>query len=312
MGRKPAPAARVCVTCKRRQSAAEFLPNGRKCEGCRAQDGGPVNPSAPDDQERAAARARGRALRRLALEYPEDYRAACQRRLRARPAGLSPRAARRWAVRNAPGDLANRHPERYGVFYREELARARSEPVPVRRGRPPGAKDQLAIGSTSFARTWRPAAQRQATSRPRSTGTAELRAARQSRRERAAALFAQGKAASAVAKELGVARQTATRWQARFRAGGAAALQYRTGRRPAIPDSQLPAIEQALRKGPAAHGLRGEVWTATQVAEVIQRLSGVRLTPSSAKRLLRDRLGWTVQGPHLPALVEPGDPGGSG
>jgi transposase len=86
-------------------------------------------------------------------------------------------------------------------------------------------------------------------------------------------------------------------WRARWRAGGAAALQYRTSRQPAVPDSQLLLIEQALLQGPAAQGFDGEVWTAPQVGEVIERLTGVRLTPSPVKRLLRDRLGWTVQRP---------------
>ncbi|HEV2825861.1 MAG TPA: helix-turn-helix domain-containing protein, partial [Actinomycetota bacterium] len=126
------------------------------------------------------------------------------------------------------------------------------------------------------------------------------------RRERAATLFAQEVPTSSVARQLGVARQTAVSWRARWRAGGAAALQYRSGRQPAIPDSQLPQIEAALLQGPAAHGFPGEVWSAPQVAEVIKRLTGVRLTPSPVKRLLRDRLGWTVQRPQVPAPDDPG------
>ena len=121
------------------------------------------------------------------------------------------------------------------------------------------------------------------------------------RRERAAALFDAGHSPSSVARQLGVARQTAVSWRARWRAGGAAGLEYRRGRAPAIPDRQLPLIEQALLQGPAAHGYDGEVWSAPQVAEVIEQLTGVRLTPSPVKRLLRERLGWTVQHPQVPA-----------
>lgn len=110
-----------------------------------------------------------------------------------------------------------------------------------------------------------------------------------------------GKSSSAVAGELGVARLTAVNWQARYRAGGAAALHYRIGRRPAIPDSELPVIDQALRKGPAAHGLHGEVWTTTQVAEVIRRADQSAADPQPVKRLLAHRLGWSVQHPQLPA-----------
>ena len=96
----------------------------------------------------------------------------------------------------------------------------------------------------------------------------------------AAALFEEGHSPSSVAQQLGVARQTAARWGIRWRAGGAAALEYRRGRGPAIPDRQLPLIERALLQGPAAHGFDGEVWSAPQVTEVIERLTGVRLTPS--------------------------------
>jgi hypothetical protein len=82
------------------------------------------------------------------------------------------------------------------------------------------------------------------------------------RRERAPALFDAGHSPSSVARQLGVARQTAVSWRARWRAGGAAGLEYRRGRGPAIPDRQLPLIEQALLQGPAAHGFDGEVWSA--------------------------------------------------
>jgi transposase len=126
------------------------------------------------------------------------------------------------------------------------------------------------------------------------------------RRKRAAALFEQGHSPSSVAQQLGIARQTTAWWGIRWRTGGAAALEYRRGRGPAIPDSQLPLIEHALLQGPAAHGFDGEVWSAPQVAEVIERLTGVRLTPSPVKRLLRHRLGWTAQTPEVPAALRPG------
>ena len=80
-------------------------------------------------------------------------------------------------------------------------------------------------------------------------------------------------------------------------AAGAAALEYRRGRGPAIPDRQLPRIEQALLQGPAAHGFDGEVWSAPQVAEVIERVTGVRSTPARSSGCCatgqgaRERLG---------------------
>lgn len=289
----------------------------------------------------AATRARGRALRRLALEYPDDYRAACQRRLEASPAGLPAKQARRRAVANGKSDLADQYRERFAELYQQELRRARSEQGPIRQGRPPGARDQLAIRSASFARTWRPPASAAPTAAEPPNG-ASASATDQSpreaaaalfeqghtpssvaeqlgidittavdwqahwRRQRAAALFDQGHSPSSVAQQLGIARQTAARWRIRWRTGGAAALEYRRGRGPAIPDRQLPLIEQALLQGPAGHGFDGEVWRAPQVAEVIERVTGVRLTPSPVKRLLRDRLGWTYQTPQIPASLRRG------
>jgi integrase/transposase len=115
-------------------------------------------------------------------------------------------------------------------------------------------------------------------------------------RERASALFAEGRSAATVAKELNVARQTATEWQARWRSGGAAALRNRRiGRPPAVPDSQLPAIEQALLIGAAAHGFGSDGWTTARVAVLVQRITGVHLGRSAVQLLLRERLGWRIQ-----------------
>jgi transposase len=338
------PAVRLCVSCQQLKPAAAFPPSRRVCTTCQPPQQPQRRRRRSTQREVEATRARGRALRRLALELPDDYRAACQRRLEASPAGLSATTARRRAVAYGKSDLADQYRERYEELYRQELPRARSEQGPIRQGRPPGARDQLAIRSASFARTWRPPATPGRPSVTSSDGastdangqTPQARAAalfeegasassvaqqlgigRQTavswwvrwRRERAATLFAQGVPTSSVARQLGVARQTAVSWRARWRAGGAAALQYRSGRQPAIPDSELPQIEAALLQGPAAHGFPGEVWSAPQVAEVIERLTGVRLTPSPVKRLLRERLGWTVQRPQVPGVPAPDGPG---
>jgi transposase len=173
-------------------------------------------------------------------------------------------------------------------------------------GLSPGAQDQLAIPSASFARTWRPPAITERPSAASSDG-ASTGATGQTPRERVAALFEEGHSVSSVAQQLGVDVETAGRWWARWRVGGAAALlKYRRGREPAIPDHQLPRIEQAPPQGPAVHGFDGEVWGTPQVAEVIEWLTGVRLTTSPVKRLLRERLGWTAQAPQAPASLRGG------
>jgi transposase len=125
------------------------------------------------------------------------------------------------------------------------------------------------------------------------------RTARQARRERAAELFAQGRSQAEVARELDVSRQSASRWHGGWQAAGATGLQSRgpTGRRPKVADDQLAAIEQALLEGAQAHGFATEVWTLDRIAVVIQGLTGVALSNPSVWRLLRRRLGWTVQRP---------------
>jgi transposase len=131
------------------------------------------------------------------------------------------------------------------------------------------------------------------------TRAAKERAARQARRERAAELFAQGRTQAEVARELDVSRQSASRWHAGWQAAGTTALQSRgpTGRRPKIADDQLAGIERALLEGALAHGFATDVWTLDRIAVVIQGLTGVALSNPSVWRLLRGRLGWTVQRP---------------
>ena len=128
-------------------------------------------------------------------------------------------------------------------------------------------------------------------------------AARQARREWAAELFAQGRSQAEVARELDVSPQSASRWHAGWRAAGATALQSRgpTGRRPKVADGQLEGIERALLEGALAHGFATEVWTLDRIAVLIQGLTGVQLSNPSVWRLLRGRLGWTVQRPQRQA-----------
>ena len=128
---------------------------------------------------------------------------------------------------------------------------------------------------------------------------AKERAARQARRERAAQLFAHGRTQAEVARELDVSRQSASRWHAGWQASGTTGLQSRglTGRRPKVADNQLEAIERALLEGALAHGFATDVWTLDRIAVVIQGLTGVALSNPSVWRLLRQRLGWTVQRP---------------
>jgi transposase len=125
------------------------------------------------------------------------------------------------------------------------------------------------------------------------------RSAREARRLRAAELFAQGHTQAEVAHTLGVSRQAISRWHARFTQGGVDALRSRgpTGPAPKLSKAQLAHIEQALLKGAMANGFDTDLWTLERVAVVITQLTGVRHHPGHVWRLLRQRLGWSVQRP---------------
>jgi transposase len=97
-------------------------------------------------------------------------------------------------------------------------------------------------------------AKRTATKPPTSSARGPT-AARQ-RRLRAAHLFQQGHPQAEIARRLGVSRQTASRWHARWLAGGRAGLAGpgRWGRPSRLTDRDWRRVERALLAGAQAHG----------------------------------------------------------
>ena len=222
--------------------------------------------------------------------------------------------ARKRAVNRALRALQRQHRLRYGELYQQELRRARSRRHLRGPGRPAGTSNRLTVRAEP-ASTWQPDGAGGGQSR-QGEERARQRANLEAVRERASELFAEGCSAATVAKDLNVARQTATEWRARWQSGGAAALRNRKlGRPSAVPDSQLPAIEQALLTGAAAHGFDSDRWTTARVAVVVQRITGVQLGRRGVQLLLRERLGWRFQpapsgvtAHPLPAPASPTDP----
>ena len=296
MGMKRAPAVRLCVTCGQLKSANQFAPSRRKCVVCQSTGSGRGRRARTQHDPHASihARARDQALRRLGREHLDAYRAYYQAERRAISSTVPADLARKRAVSRALRALEGQHRPRYGELYQQELRRARSRRHLRRPGRPDGTRARLTIRAEP-ASTWQPDGAGGGQSRQGEEG-ARQRANLEAVRERAAELFAEGRSAATVAEELGVERQTATQWRARWQSGGAAALRNRRlGRLPAVPDSQLPAIEQALLTGAVAHGFDSDGWTSARVAVVIQRITGVQLGRKSVQLLLRERLGWRFQ-----------------
>jgi transposase len=115
----------------------------------------------------------------------------------------------------------------------------------------------------------------------------------------AARMFDRGARQVDVARELDVSAQTASRWYRAWQDGGRPALTGagRAGRPPRLSDAQLRLVEKALLRGPRAHGYPTDMWTLNRVAEVIEKLTGVRYAPTQTWTILRQRLGWTRQRP---------------
>jgi transposase len=125
----------------------------------------------------------------------------------------------------------------------------------------------------------------------------------EARRMRAADLFATGVAQAEIGRELEVSHQTVSDWHEKWVAGGKAALK-RTGQpgRPAkVGASDLAKVERALEKGPKANGFATDLWTLARVAEVIERVTGVKYHPGHVWRVLR-QMGWSRQRPARRAI----------
>ena len=119
---------------------------------------------------------------------------------------------------------------------------------------------------------------------------------------RAAELFENDYTQADAAYELGVSRQSASRWYHAWKKGGSSALtgSERTGRKARLSAKQIDRLVKVLTKGARANGFATELWTLQRVAIVIERLFGHHYHPSGVWRVLR-RLGWSVQRPRAKA-----------
>lgn len=127
--------------------------------------------------------------------------------------------------------------------------------------------------------------------------TANTSAALRERRERAAKFFQEGLPQAEVARRCGVSRTTAMRWHRAWIKRGKKDLEpLQRGRPKRLTKAKLERIEKALLQGAQAHGFGSELWTLERVAQVIERVSGVRYHPGHVWRVLRS-LGWSLQKP---------------
>ncbi len=121
---------------------------------------------------------------------------------------------------------------------------------------------------------------------------------REERRKRAWELKEKGWQQKDIAGALGVSEGAVSQWVKRGRAGGREALNAHpaTGMAPRLSTEQKAQIPGLLAKGAEAYGFRGDVWTASRVAKVIEQTFGVRYHRDHVGRLLREA-GWSRQQP---------------
>jgi transposase len=101
-----------------------------------------------------------------------------------------------------------------------------------------------------------------------------------------------GRSQASVAREFGVSRTTASRWQKALNGKGLENLRKRraTGRPCRLTQRQRAEIVEMFAAGPQAMGLDGERWTTVRLAEAIARRFSVRYDPDHVGRLMH-RLG---------------------
>ncbi len=118
------------------------------------------------------------------------------------------------------------------------------------------------------------------------------------RRMEAAKLFSAGVKPSEIARQLGVSRQSVSRWQQTLKKTGQKGLEGsgRVGRPRKISPAEVKKIEQSLVMGARACGIDGDLWTLARVAKVIKSITGHSYGISGVWYVLR-RLGWSVQRP---------------
>ena len=125
----------------------------------------------------------------------------------------------------------------------------------------------------------------------------------ETRRMEAVKLLKKGWSQSAVAREVGVHRQSVSRWAKQLQEAGRKGLKRagRAGRKPRLSPADLRRVERELKRGPEALGYTTSLWTSRRVAELIEQECGVRFHPSHVWRILQ-RLGWSCQRPASRAI----------
>jgi transposase len=128
------------------------------------------------------------------------------------------------------------------------------------------------------------------------------RAAHERVRLQALECFEAGGKNAAIAVELRVSLRSVERWRRAWREHGPAGVVSKgSPGRPRLSDEQILRLEEALQRGPLAHGWADQRWTLARVRTLIGRLFHVSYTVEGTWALLR-RHGWSWQQPARRAI----------
>ena len=118
------------------------------------------------------------------------------------------------------------------------------------------------------------------------------------RRRIAARLLQQGKGVREVARAVGAAPSSVSRWKQTLEQEGMEGLKARPhpGRKARMSPQQKEELATILLKGARAAGFPTDLWTLKRVAQVIERRFGAKYHPGHVWRILR-QMGWSPQKP---------------
>ena len=118
-------------------------------------------------------------------------------------------------------------------------------------------------------------------------------------------VVAKGIAQREVARRLDVNERTVRTWVKLYRQRGKAGLKVRraTGRPRRLGERERKSLVAKLLKGAKANGFASDLWTCPRVAELIERLFGVKYHVDHVVKILHS-LGWTPQRPQRRAIEQ--------